>query len=286
MEGRDHDYPRTTAGIAPAEAPTLSSPASRRAVGYVRVSTDRQGDSVELQTARIRAYCTMRGLELVEIVEDTAVSGSTPLAKRPGGRTLATALKLHGAENVVALKLDRLFRNCHDALGQTEAWDRARIALHLIDMGGGSVDSLSPSGRLMLTMLAGFSEFERRIIGERTRGALARKRELGFLTGSVPYGWKLRPDWRALDAKDPERKRLYRHEAEQTVIALVHELHAAGQVRGPGRRRAAGSLRSIAAELATRGILTRTGRPFGAEQVARILAGPPAAAPEVLPRAA
>ena len=112
---------------------------------------------------------------------------------------------------------------------QTKAWDKAGIALHLLDMGGGSLDSASPSGRLMLTMLGGFAEFERRVIGERTKMALARKKELGFRTGSVPYGWKLADNWRELDRKDPARKQLYRHEQEQAVIALVHELWAAAE---------------------------------------------------------
>ena len=89
-----------------------------------------------------------------------------------------------------------------------------------------------------------------------------------------------------LDQRDPERKKLHRHEPEQAVIALVHELHAAGEVRGPGRRRAAGSLRSICCELTRRGIHTRTGRPFGAEQVSRILAVTPTMAEEALRRAA
>ena len=132
-----------------------------RAIAYLRVSTDRQGDSVELQAAKVAAYCAMRELDLVEVVEDAAVSGSVALAKRPAGRHLAEAMKRHGATNVVALKLDRLFRDAADALGQTKAWDRGGISLHLCDMGGSAVDTSSPMGRMMVTMLSGFAEFER-----------------------------------------------------------------------------------------------------------------------------
>ena len=115
-----------------------------RAIAYIRVSTDRQGDSLELQAAKVAAYCAMRELELVEVVEDETVSGSIALAKRPAGRTLAEAMKRHGATNVVALKLDRLFRDAADALGQTKAWDKGGISLHLCDMGGSAVDTSSP----------------------------------------------------------------------------------------------------------------------------------------------
>ena len=245
-----------------------------RAIAYLRVSTDRQGDSVELQAAKVRAYCAMRELDLVEVVEDAAVSGSIPLAKRPAGRHLAEALKRHGATNVVALKLDRLFRDAADALGQTKAWDRGGISLHLCDMGGSAVDTSSPMGRMMVTMLSGFAEFERALIAERTRTALARKKELGSRTGSVPYGWKLCDNWRELDRKDPERKKLYRHEQEQIVIALVHELWAAAEAKrqgGMSKRKAKGSLRSICAELTARGLRSRKGTPFVSTQVSRML---------------
>jgi DNA invertase Pin-like site-specific DNA recombinase len=65
-----------------------------------------------------------------------------------------------GVSHVVALKLDRVFRNAADALVTVRAWTDAGIALHLVDMAGISLDTNSSMGTLFLTMLAAFGEFE------------------------------------------------------------------------------------------------------------------------------
>ena len=61
-------------------------------------------------------------------------------------------------------------------LFQTETWDKQGVTLHLIDMGGASFFTSSAVGRMFLTMLAGFAQFERDLIAERTAAALATKR--------------------------------------------------------------------------------------------------------------
>jgi DNA invertase Pin-like site-specific DNA recombinase len=61
----------------------------RKVADYVRVSSEeqsREGISLDAQRARIVAYCAMRGLDLVELVEDPGVSAAKPLNARPGGR--------------------------------------------------------------------------------------------------------------------------------------------------------------------------------------------------------
>src|SRR5689334_5533926 len=83
---------------------------SRKAVGYVRVSTEeqaREGVSLDAQEFRLRAYCTAAGLELVHLVREEGVSASKPLAGRPGGAELLRLMLEHQAGHVVALKLDR-----------------------------------------------------------------------------------------------------------------------------------------------------------------------------------
>jgi len=74
------------------------------------------------------------------------------------------------------LKLDCLFRNASDALHTTEAWDKQGISLHFVDMGGMAVDTSSAMGRMMLTMLAGFAQFERDLCADRTKSALKHKK--------------------------------------------------------------------------------------------------------------
>jgi site-specific DNA recombinase len=221
-----------------------------RAIAYVRASTNEQEITLAVQAEKIAAYCTMRGLELAEVVQDAGVSGSVALAARPAGQRIAEALRRHGAVHVVALKLDRLFRDAADALAQTKAWDKAGVALHLCDMGGGAVDTSSPMGRMMLTMLAGFAEFERALIAERTAAALAHKQARGEYTGGrAPYGHRL------------EAGELVEDAGEQAVIAAARRLKAAGL-----------SLRAIAGELLRAGMVARSGQAFTATQIQRMVA--------------
>src|SRR5215468_9096771 len=117
---------------------------------YLRVSTLEQlkGVSLDAQEERLRAYCTMNGLEIDDVIREEGVSASVPLYKRPGGARVLERIN-EGVTNVIALKLDRLFRDAEDALRQTKAWDRAGITVHLIDMGGSSLSTASAMGRML-----------------------------------------------------------------------------------------------------------------------------------------
>ncbi|MCC6227420.1 MAG: recombinase family protein [Microthrixaceae bacterium] len=180
-----------------------------KAVGYVRVSHEeqvREGVSLGAQRAAIAAYCAMKSLDLVEVVEDAGVSGGKPLGHRGGGARLIEVAGRRGIKAVVAVKLDRLFRNAADALRQTEAWDRAGIALHLIDLGGSSIDTGTAMGRFFLTVMAGAAEMERGLVAERTVAALAHKRAIGEKTGGdPPYGFSVGDDGRKLVPVEPEQ---------------------------------------------------------------------------------
>jgi len=186
------------------------------AVGYVRTSTDMQECSIQVQTERIKAYCTMQGLTLVAILTDENVSGKTPIAERPQGSKIA-GLLANGASHVVALKLDRLFRNAADALTQCDQWERDGIALHLVDMGGTAVNTKTAMGKMMLTMLAGFAEFERATIAERVTAAIRHKKANGKVYNHVPFGKQRTPDGLLID-----------HTAEMSVVRRMEDLRASG----------------------------------------------------------
>lgn len=232
---------------------TRNRTAATRAIGYARVSTAEQavsGLGMDDQKARIRAYCTLRGLELTRIAGDNGCSGGKPLASRPGGGKLLKALREHEAEAVVILKLDRGFRNAADCLATVEQWDRKGITLHIVDLGGSALDTASATGRFMLTVLAGAAEMERNLTRERTRAALSVKAKRGErISGRAPFGYSFTADGRV--EPNPE---------EQRAVRLVTELRDSGK-----------SLRGIAAELAGRGMLSRTGVPLSAVTVRAIL---------------
>lgn len=213
---------------------------SRKAIAYCRVSTNEQsrhGVSLEAQEARIRAYCQMVGLELVDVVKEEGVSASIHLSQRPKGRILLQRVQAEGIENIVALKLDRLFRSTIDCLKQTQDWDDQGIALHLIDMGGQAVDTSTAVGRLFLTMTAGFAEMERALIAERTKFALEHKKKNKQVYTSTPYGY------------DRVGNYLEENTQEQEAIKLMRQLRSQGV-----------SYRQICNKLQEAGIKTKQGK--------------------------
>jgi len=225
-----------------------------KAVGYVRVSTEeqtREGVSLDAQEERVRAYCTLAGLELVDCYREEGVSGSVPLSERPAGRELVVHLVRGNSRHVVALKLDRLFRDASDALTQTRAWDKAGVALHLVDMGGSTLNTASAMGRLFLTMTAAFAELERNLTRERTAAALAYKRDRREAYGPTPLGY----------AREGER--LTESSAELALVQRMQTLRAEGW-----------SLRQIAAALNSEGVPGKQGGRWHASTVRYVLANP------------
>jgi DNA invertase Pin-like site-specific DNA recombinase len=116
-----------------------------------------------------------------------------------------------GVGHVVCLKLDRLFRDAEDALRQTKAWDRAGVALHLVDMGGQSLSTGSAMGRMFLTLMAGCAELERNLVAERTASVLAHKKQQGRVYNHTPFGFERAGD------------RLVVAAAEMAMVHLMRE---------------------------------------------------------------
>jgi len=213
-----------------------------KAIGYTRCSTNEQADSglgLEAQAERIKAYCTMRGSELLELITDAGVSGGKPLASRDGGQRLLTAIRERKADGVVMLKLDRMFRNAGDCLTTVERWEKSGVALHVVDLGGNAIDTTSAAGRFMLVVLAGAAEMERNLTRERTRSAMAVKRGNGQRIGTIPYGYDLAADGATLVP----------NESEQAVITEIRAWRAAGW-----------TLERIADELTARAVPAKTGK--------------------------
>ena len=203
------------------------------AVLYIRVSTDEQaknGVSLVAQNERLRAYCVMARLDILEVIRDEGVSAWKKLETRPGGKRLLSLVESGQATNVVALRLDRLFRNAEDALHLATAWEKRGVALHLVDMGGATMNTASAIGKMMLTMLAGFAEFERNLVSERTSGALRHKRIHGEAYGPVPFGYRRVGDSLKKYVKEYrtlERIRAWRAEG-LTLKAIADRLNAEG----------------------------------------------------------
>jgi DNA invertase Pin-like site-specific DNA recombinase len=142
-------------------------------LGYVRVSTGEQADSgagLEAQRMAIRLACEQRGWELVGMVEDAGFSAAT--LARPGITQAFDLVESGGASVLVVAKLDRLSRSLLDFAAVMERSRRKRWALVALDLG---VDTTTPQGEMMANILATFAQFERRLISQRTKDALAIK---------------------------------------------------------------------------------------------------------------
>ncbi len=210
---------------------------NQRAIGYVRVSTSEQaseGVSIDVQTARIRAWRDANGYTLAETFTDAGISGKRA-DNRPGlRRALDAACKRRAA--LVVYSLSRLARSTRDAIEIAERLDRAGADLVSLTE---RLDTTSAAGKMLFRMLAVLAEFERDLVSERTTAALAYKRRNGERTGGIPFGWRLGPDGVTLIAVEPE----------QAVIADIKAMRLAGK-----------SYRAIAAELTRRGVPTKQGR--------------------------
>ena len=206
---------------------TDAASTATRAVAYARVSTAEQaaeGVSLAAQAASLRAYCEFRGLELVDVVVDAGVSAGKPLADREGGRRILDLVAAGEVAAVVSFKLDRLFRDCADCLTVTDAWDKGGVALHLVDMGGQTIDTSTAMGRFFLTVMAGAAELERNMVRDRTRTALAHLRSQGVQLGGEALGWT-----RADDTDDDGRKLVRAVKAEADTVARILALRAEGR---------------------------------------------------------
>lgn len=219
-------------------------------IAYCRVSTDEQTISLDMQQATLRAYCTMRNLNLVEVITDT-VSAGKPLSSRDGGRRLLDMVRRKKVDAVVAYKLDRLFRDCGDCLQVTRQWEQQGVALHLVDLGGQAVDTSSATGRFFLTVIAGAAEMERNLIRERTRAALQHRRTNRKRTGQIPYGYQLASDGESLEPL----------QEEQEVLSLIMQMRQEGK-----------TLRAITTYLNSNSIPSR-GKRWHLTTVARIATG-------------
>jgi DNA invertase Pin-like site-specific DNA recombinase len=168
--------------------------ASRAAVGYVRVSTTGQAESgagLSDQRRAIRTDCERRGWKLSTIYADDGASGSS-IAGRPALTEALGALNAGEASVLVTAKLDRLSRSVLDFASLTARAEHEGWAIVVLDV---NVDTSTPSGEMMCNVVAAFAQYERRLISDRTKRALAVKRFEGVRLGrprSVPDDVRVR----------------------------------------------------------------------------------------------
>jgi DNA invertase Pin-like site-specific DNA recombinase len=217
---------------------------AKLAVASIRVSTEDQNLGPEAQREAIRRWAEANGVTVVSWHVDQGVSGGAPLDKRPGLLAALDAVRDHGAGVLVVAKRDRLARDVVLAAMAEQLVGRLGASVVSAD---GTGNGEGPAEQLMRSMVDAFAQYERALIRQRTKAALAVKRARGEVSGTVPYGF------------ERQGNRLVPCAAEQAVLSQVKAWRASGA-----------SLRSIVAECDRAGFVSRAGRRFELAQVARM----------------
>jgi len=205
------------------------------AIAYVRVSTTDQAESgagLAAQRAAIEAYAGRAGLTITSTSEDAGISGAAGIDARPG---LAAAVAgLRRGDVLIVAKRDRIARDTMTAMMIERAVAKRGASIVSADgVGNGS----GPADEFMRSVMDAAAQFERGLIRQRTRAAMAAKRKAGERTGEVPFGWQADADGRLIEV--PE---------EQLVLRRIRECREAGV-----------SLRRIAQILTEAKVITKKG---------------------------
>lgn len=213
-------------------------------IAYLRVSTEQQTQSGAGLDAQHDTCLRVAG-ELAGVYRDEGVSGKTGLDKRPA--LLEAIAQLSKGDTLIVAKRDRLGRDPL-AVAMIEA-AVTRKGARIVSAAGEGTDSDSPTDILMRRMVDAFAEYERLVIGARTRAALQAKKVRGERTGSIPYGFRCN-----------DGVNLVPDDVEQEAIAMIQDLNRKGL-----------SLRNIAGRLEAKGYKPRNGKAWHPQTISNIL---------------
>jgi DNA invertase Pin-like site-specific DNA recombinase len=151
---------------------------SVRAAIYARVSTIGNGQSPEMQLRELREHCERRGWQIAGEYVDEGISGSK--FSRPAlDRLMADAHKRR-LDVVAVWKFDRFARSVSHLLRALETFNALGIGFLSLSE---SLDTNTPGGRMVFTVLGAVAELERSLIAERVRAGLRNARSKGKRLG-------------------------------------------------------------------------------------------------------
>jgi DNA invertase Pin-like site-specific DNA recombinase len=143
---------------------------------YYRVSTADQ--SVEMQQADLQAYCEQRGFTIYREYCDHGISGTKE--RRPELDALMADARKRKFDAVLVWRFDRFARSTKHLVTSLEEFQHLGIAFVSFHE---NVDTSSPLGKAMFTIISAIAELERNIIVERIKGGLRRAKAMGKKIG-------------------------------------------------------------------------------------------------------
>jgi DNA invertase Pin-like site-specific DNA recombinase len=143
-------------------------------VGYARTSTDDQKAGLEAQVRDLQAA----GCAKIFSEQTSSVGDRAEFAKAIG--------YLREGDTLVVCKVDRLARSTVGLWQIVSELDARKIGLRILNLGGETVDTKSATGKLILTIFAGFAQFEREMMLERQREGISKAKAEGKYLGRKP----------------------------------------------------------------------------------------------------
>ena len=148
---------------------------------YVRVSTTDKGQDIETQLLPLKAFAKSRGWDA--IIYQDKMSGSR--TDRPELNQMMADVRKRKLDVILVHRFDRFARSTKQLIDALEEF-RA-LGVNFVSYQE-AVDTTTPAGKLMFSMISAFAEFEREIIRERVRAGLDRARKQGKTLGRPKVG--------------------------------------------------------------------------------------------------
>jgi DNA invertase Pin-like site-specific DNA recombinase len=149
-----------------------------RAAVYARISTTNHGQGVDLQLNELRQYCERRGWQLTAEYVDRGVSGAKD--SRPQLNALMADAARRKFDVVIVWKFDRFARSVSHLLRALETF--ASLGIEFVSLTE-AIDTSTPMGRMIFTVLGAVAELERSLIIERVRAGIKNARSKGKRLG-------------------------------------------------------------------------------------------------------
>src|ERR1017187_4473825 len=282
-------------------------PRENACVLYGRLS--RGDDSLEAQNRRMFKYRelldepagTMTPLGAFEDPDTTGDTEKVSIAERDGGAQVVALLNSGRVGHLIIPKLDRIARRARGFLNFYHTYmETGKVILHIVDFSGSTLCTSGAQGKMFLTMMVGFSEWDLENIRKNTKNRLDDMRGQQELVGSVPYGWNakyifadgfeyLSPKalfWGGKRGGSGKKGVADNQDAEPIALALklahglplhrrmVDNLEEQGWLRHMDQLLKGGlSFAKIANDMNRRGLKTKLGNPWNFGGVKKILVG-------------
>src|SRR5467141_3214670 len=149
-----------------------------RAAIYARVSTTHHGQDVSLQTRELEQFAQARGWQTVDAYIDAGVSGAKD--SRPELNRLMADAHKRRFDVVAVWRFDRFARSVSHLLRALETFNALGIAFVSLSE---QMDTTTPTGKMVVTVLAAVAELERSLIAERVKAGLRNARAKGKTLG-------------------------------------------------------------------------------------------------------